>query len=57
VLLIGHGNGLIGQHQRDVVFDPVQPAQPRVVQHRVVGEIEQPALVDGADEDVEQRVL
>jgi hypothetical protein len=57
VLLIGHRDGLAGQHQRDAVLDPVQTAQPRVVQHRVVGEIEQAALVDGAHEDVEQCVL
>jgi len=57
VLLVGHRDGLAGQHQRDAALDPVQAAQPRVVQDGVVGEIEQPALVDGAHEDVEQRVL
>jgi hypothetical protein len=39
VLLLGHRDGLVGQHQRDAVLDPVQPAQPRVVQHRVVGKV------------------
>jgi hypothetical protein len=57
VLLVGDRDGLAGQHQRDAVLDPVQAAQPRVVQHGVVGEIEQAALVDGAHEDVEQCVL
>jgi hypothetical protein len=57
VLLLGHRDGLAGQHQRDPVLDPVQPAQPRVVQHRVAGEVEQAALVDGAYQDVEQRVF
>jgi hypothetical protein len=57
VLLFRHRHRLPGQHQRDVVLDPVEPAQPRVVQHRVVGEVEQAALVDRADEDVEQRVF
>jgi hypothetical protein len=57
VLLFGHRYGLPGQHQRDIVLDPVQAAQPRVVQHRVVGEVEQTAFVDGAHEDVEQCVL
>jgi hypothetical protein len=57
VLLLRHRDRLPGQHKRDVVLDPVEPAQPRVVQHRVVGEVEQAALVNGADEDVEQRVF
>jgi hypothetical protein len=53
VLLVGHRDGLAGQHQRDAALDPVQAAQPRVIQHGVVGEVEQAALVDGAYEDVE----
>jgi hypothetical protein len=57
VLLVGHRDGLAGQHQRDAALDPVQAAQPRVVEHRVVGEVEQAALVDGAHEDVEKCVL
>jgi len=57
VLLVRHRDGLAGQHQRDAALDPVQAAQPRVVKHGVVGEVEQAALVDGAHEDVEQRVL
>jgi hypothetical protein len=57
VLRLGDRDGLAGQHQRDPVLDPVQPAQPRVVQHRVAREVEQAALVDGAHEDVEQRVF
>src|SRR4029077_3181866 len=57
VLLVGYRYGQLGQHERDVVLDPVQPAQPRVVQHRVVGEVEQAAFVDRAHEDLEQRVL
>jgi len=57
VLLVRHRHRLPGQHQRDAVLDPVQAAQPRVVQHRVVGEVEQAALVDGTHQDVEQGVL
>jgi hypothetical protein len=59
VLLVGHGHGHgpARQHQRDIVLDPLPPAQPRVVQHRVVGETEQAALIDEAHEETEQRAL
>ena len=57
MLLLGHRDRLAGPHQRDAVLDPVQAAQPRVVQHGVVGEVEQATLVDRAHEDIEQRVL
>jgi hypothetical protein len=58
VVLFGrHRLGLVAQHERHAVLDPVPSAQPRVVQHGVVGEIQQAALVDRADQDVEQGVL
>src|SRR5580693_1664814 len=57
VLLLGHRNGLACQHQRDAVLDPVQPAQPRVVQQRFVGEVQQATLVDWAHQDVKQGVF
>jgi hypothetical protein len=57
VLFVRHRHGLPGQHERDAGLDPVQAAQPRVVQHRVVGEVEQAALVDGTHQHVEQSLI
>jgi hypothetical protein len=57
VFFFGYRHGLLGQHQRYAVLDPVQPVQPGVVEQLVVGEVQQTALVDGTHQDVEQRVL
>ncbi len=46
--------GLVDQHDRDVVGDPVAEPQARVVQRLLVGEVEQRPLVLGAGQDLEQ---
>ena len=54
VLGVVDGLGLVDQHDRDVVAHRVAPLQPRVVERRLVLEVEQRALVLRAREDLEQ---
>ena len=46
--------GLVDEHDRDVVLDPVAPVQARVVERVLVLEVEQRPLVLGAGEDLQQ---
>ena len=46
--------GLVDQHDRDVVADRVAALEARVVERRLVLEVEQRALVLRAREDLEQ---
>jgi hypothetical protein len=52
VLVLGDRHGPLGEHHRDAVLYPVAAPQPRVVQQSVLGEVEQAALVDGANQDL-----
>jgi len=57
VLVVADRRGPLREHHRDAVLDPVASPQPGVVQQRLVGEVQQAALVNGADQDVEQRLV
>src|SRR5260370_374786 len=55
-VVFGVADGLrfVDEHDRDVVADGVAALEPRVVQRRFVGEVQQRPLVLGAGQDVEQ---
>src|SRR5258708_14815314 len=57
VLLLRGRLRAVGEQDRIVVRHPVDPAQPRVVQDRLIFEVEQALLVDRAGQDVEQWTL
>jgi len=46
--------GSLGQQHRDTVGNPVPAPQARVVQQVLIGEVQQGALVDRADEDCQK---
>jgi hypothetical protein len=54
MLLLADRLGPCGQQDRDASLDPVGALQARVVEQVLVGEIEQAALIDRADENLEQ---
>jgi hypothetical protein len=57
VFLAADSLGAVGQHDRDVPGDGVTSPQSRVVQRPLVLEVEQAALVDWADQDLEQGIF
>jgi hypothetical protein len=57
VLVVGHGGGLLGEHDRNAVLYPVTALQPRVIQQCLIGEVQQAALVNRADQDLKQRFV
>jgi hypothetical protein len=52
--LAGHGLALIGQHDRYAITDLVAAAQSRVIQHVVLGQVQQRLLVDRAGQQAQQ---
>jgi hypothetical protein len=54
VLLAGHRLALVGQHDRYAITDLVAAAQSRVIQHVVLGQVQQRLLVDRAGQQAQQ---
>ena len=54
VLVVGHGLGLVDEHDRDVVLDVVAPLQSWVVERVLIREIQQRPFVLGTRKDLEQ---
>jgi hypothetical protein len=57
VLVVGDRRGLLGQHHRNPVLDPVAAPQPQVIEQGLIGEVQQAALVNGADQKLKQRFV
>jgi hypothetical protein len=55
VLVVGDRRGPLGEHHGNIVLYPVAAPQPGVIEQCLIGEVQQAALVNGADQDVKQR--
>src|SRR5260370_14636815 len=57
MLVVGDGRGPLGEHHGNVVLDPVAAPQPGVIEQSLIGEVQEAALVNRADQNLKQRFV